>query len=379
MRVLHVHDRASFQGGVEQILFDTARGLSAQGWPQALLTSDDHVDGKFAAVFDRVTNRLSEALEFGVDVAMMHKVADPARASAVAAVLPTAHMVHDHDLVCPRKHKYFPIGGRICTKAAGASCYANLCFVQRATPGSRIPIQLKGTAQVRKGLEAASGVRTFLVGSQYMRRELQMNGLPGNHISVLHPVPAALTEPRARPLGEERDFLFVGQVIRGKGVDLMLQALARLSGDWRATIVGAGNHLETCRELARTLGIAQQVTFTGWVPNDELEPYYSRARAVVVPSRWPEPFGMVGIEAMARGRPVIAFGSGGISDWLRDDMTGMLVPTGDIAAMSSAMQQLLDQPETARTMGAAAARHVQEHFSHQKYLAGVRTQLEQLL
>ena len=76
--------------------------------------------------------------------------------------------------------------------------------------------------------------------------------------------------------------------------------------------------LPSAGQLASKLKISDRVVFTGRVDHEKLESYYAAARLVVVPSRWPEPFGMVGIEAMARGRPVVAFDTGGIGDWLED-------------------------------------------------------------
>jgi glycosyltransferase involved in cell wall biosynthesis len=378
MRILHVHDRAAFQGGVEQILFDTARGLSTKGWPQALLTVDENDDPAFKAAFELVGRDCPNVAGFQPDAVLMHKVSDHRRVRALAQSFPTAHMVHDHDLVCPRRHKYFPLNQAVCNQPAGVACYSNLCFVQRADKGSTIPIRLRGTGQVRRQLSAGAKVRKYLVGSAYMKRELEMNGIPASRISVLHPVPAALSEPRAQELGAAPDLLFVGQVIRGKGVDLMLRALSHLKGEWTATVVGSGSHLEACRALARELGISEQVTFTGWVEHGQLEQYYARARAVVVPSRWPEPFGMVGVESMARGRAVIAFDTGGISDWLQDRRTGFLVPPADVPAMASAMQRLLADQALAEHLGHAGAKRVKQDFSHQAYLAGIKQHLEKL-
>jgi glycosyltransferase involved in cell wall biosynthesis len=378
MRILHVHDQAAFQGGVEQILFDTARGLAARDWPQGLLTVDGPRDPRFCGAFDAIATSLQAAAGFQPDAVLIHKVADARRTAAVARTFPAAHMVHDHDLVYPRRHKYLPLSGDICTRPAGLGCFTRLCVVQRAPEGATIPLRLKGTGDVRRHLAAGQHVRRHLVGSAFMKRELAMNGIEPSRIAVIHPVPASLRQPAAAPLGAARELLFVGQVIRGKGVDLMLRALSRLEGDWRATIVGSGNHLQACRELSEELGIADQTRFAGWIEHDELERFYRQARAVVVPSRWPEPFGMVGIEAMARGRPVVAFDNGGISDWLQDGVTGLLAPPADVDALATAIQRLLDDPELAARMGRAGAERAAGQFSHQAYLAGISHHLETL-
>ena len=87
---------------------------------------------------------------------------------------------------------------------------------------------------------------------------------------------------------------------------------------------------------------------------------------------------MVGIEAMSRGRPVVAFDSGGISDWLDDQVTGLLVPPADISELAKAVQHLLDNPEIADQMGRRAAVHVEQSFSHNNYLDQMKETMESL-
>jgi len=201
-----------------------------------------------------------------------------------------------------------------------------------------------------------------------MARELSINGLDPDRIAIVPPIPAALAGATPLPASGEPEVLFVGQVIRGKGVDLLLQALGQVPGDWHATIVGTGNHLDPCRRLAETLGIAARVEFAGWVPHQALEPFYARAAVCVVPSRWPEPFGMVGVEAMARGRPVIGFAVGGIPDWLDDGVTGILIPEADTARLGAAIAELLAQPARAEALGRAGVERVRVRFQPDQYL-----------
>jgi glycosyltransferase involved in cell wall biosynthesis len=368
LRVLHLHERAGFHGGVEQILHDTARGLAARGWPQGLLHADPQPQADYLGAFAQSGTGDDLIAAFAPDVLFLHKVENPARVADLARRFPTVRMVHDHDLVCLRRHKYFPLTGRICDRPAGAACYLNLCCVQRAAPGAVLPIALKGLGEVKAAIRAHREVRRLMVGSRWMEHELVMNGLDPGRVAIVPPIPAALADARPVPPSREPEVLFVGQVIRGKGVDLLLKALAGVPGDWHATVVGTGNHLEQCRALAGELKIAGRVTFAGWVPHHALESYYGRAAVCVVPSRWPEPFGMVGVEAMARGRPVVAFAVGGIPDWLDDGVTGILAPEADTAALGAAIATLLGDRERAAALGAAGLERVRAEFQPAQYL-----------
>lgn len=85
---------------------------------------------------------------------------------------------------------------------------------------------------------------------------------------------------------------------------------------------------------------------------------------------------MVGPEAMARGRPVVAFSAGGIPDWLTDGVSGLLVPPGDVQGLAAAMGRLLADPELAARMGQAAAKQVHRDLSHRGYLESLKRSLE---
>jgi glycosyltransferase involved in cell wall biosynthesis len=360
MRVLHVNERAGFYGGVEQILHDIALGLGARDMPQALLHADRNPRRDYLQSF--ADSDTDEALvdRFRPDVILLHKLEDPGRVARLAARTPTARMVHDHDLVCLRRHKYFPIGNRVCDRPAGSACYTHLCFLQRGQ--GRLPVAVKGLGGVRAAIAAHAEVRRFIVGSRWMRDELRVNGLPAARIRIVPPVPIALGRCEQQPPSRDPEVLYVGQLIRGKGVDLLLRALAEVPGHWHATVVGTGNHLAACKALAVKLDIAHRVTFTGWVDHAALDDYYARAAVTAVPSRWPEPFGMVGIEAMARGRPVVGFAVGGIPDWLEHGVTGLLAREADTSALAQNLSRLLADPDLAAMLGSRAATRVRERY-----------------
>jgi glycosyltransferase involved in cell wall biosynthesis len=113
------------------------------------------------------------------------------------------------------------------------------------------------------------------------------------------------------------------------------------------------------------------MSFTGWLSPEELARELAEASVVVMPSLWPEPFGLVGIEALAAGRPVVASFTGGVGDWLEDGVNGLCVRPGDPAALARALNELLADPTRQQAMGAAGKRMVAGRFSAQHHLTSL--------
>ena len=145
-----------------------------------------------------------------------------------------------------------------------------------------------------------------------------------------------------------------------KGVDVLIHALARARADAQLAIVGSGPGHAACVTLAQQLGIADRVRFLG-VRND-IEHILAAADVVVVPSLWDEAFGLVVIEAMAAGAPVIVTRSGAMPDIVDHGRCGMVVPKGDAAALAVAINRLIDDRELAQQIRVDARRRVMERY-----------------
>ena len=176
--------------------------------------------------------------------------------------------------------------------------------------------------------------RKIVVISEFMKSRLVANGIDSGKIEVRPPViaPAAVTAVTAGPAV---DLLYVGQLIRGKGVQLLLQAMAALKSPRTLDIVGTGNMEPKLRALAARLGLADRVRFNGFQPNPQ--DWMRRAACVVVPSFWQEPYGLVAAEAVALGRPVVAFAVGGLPEACGGK--AKLVPPGDVKALAAALEE----------------------------------------
>ncbi len=169
-------------------------------------------------------------------------------------------------------------------------------------------------------------------------------------------VPATVAYPAGRAEGaalspatvEERAgkgpfrVLVVGSLHPRKGTDTLLDALARLDGNWRATVVGAARdpaYARSLREQARANGVAPRVTFTGEVSDDRLEAAFRNAHVLAVPSRY-EGFGMVYLEAMEYGVVPVAGSVGGASEFVADGTNGVIVDPDDVTALADRLAAL---------------------------------------
>jgi len=166
-------------------------------------------------------------------------------------------------------------------------------------------------------------------------------------------------------LGPEPLLIYVGRLQPIKGLETLVHAMPRvpdaklliIGGDQDEPDNGHGIHL---RECVRTLGLAGRVRFLGAQPQHRLRLFYTAADATVMPSYY-ESFGMVALEAMACGSPVVASRVGGLTTTIQDGVTGHLVPEGDPIALADCLARLLADDETRARLGREATRWAAEH------------------
>ncbi|MGK7872807.1 MAG: glycosyltransferase family 4 protein [Xenococcaceae cyanobacterium] len=207
----------------------------------------------------------------------------------------------------------------------------------------------------------------------------------GTDISNFQAIPQ--TQARAK-LGlnpQEKTVLYVGRFDPRKGIATLVKACAQLKqrsavDKLRLIIVGGsdpnrsdGAERQRIEQITQYLGLADCTTFAGQVGHDRLPLYYAAADVCVVPSHY-EPFGLVAIEAMACGTPVIASNVGGLKFTVVPEETGLLAPPKDEAAFAQAIKRILNNPQWAAQLRQNATQRVQENFSW----TGVATQLSEL-
>lgn len=335
MHIIWVNDHADFTGGCERYIADMVMTLKRFGVKSSLLYSvgSPH-SSKFTQLFDQSFPMVDLALQLpklNADLLYVHSVEDISNIKLLTeSSIPSVRFFHDQKPFCLREHKYTAIGHKTCNKAVGSGCYSCLGFVK---PGHGIaPLRFKSVRQQKSEIAVNYGFDHFIVGSHYMKNELKKNGFDQLKITV-----ATLFSNDLEPNNNDSDIqvlstpsmikenqlLFVGQLVRGKGLDTLLQALSISQSNYELLICGSGKMEIDYKEQALKLGISSRVQFLGHLGKEELQKHYKESAAVVIPARAPETFCLVGLEALINGTPVIASNVGGMSEWFKPGFNGL--------------------------------------------------------
>ncbi|MFA7231171.1 MAG: glycosyltransferase family 4 protein [Victivallaceae bacterium] len=375
-KILYISTKSGFFGGVERYIYDTAALLSDNGYRVSGLFKEKAKDFElFSRPFDKIydftdVDKIIEENDF--DLAFIHKVDDSKLIGKLRRKYKTAVFVHDHDYYCMRRHKYYPVCRTNCPLPFNLF-YCSLCsgMIARGARG----LQFVNPLRRRRLMNEIRQCDAFIVMSGFMQNNLIMNRFSINSIYKIYPLRKLPSgDALKKSKGEIPVIIYVGQLIYGKGVDLMLQALAQIDLDFRAIIVGSNKDDDFLKSLAGELGIADKVEFAGW--QTDPAPYWKKADVAVFPSRWLEPFGLTGIEAFSFGIPVVGFDVGGVSEWLKNNVNGILVPAKDVDGMAAAVRRLISSPEIADQFGENGHNMVKNNFSPDNFLVSFKAMLD---
>jgi len=364
MKVVHVTLRFDAPGGVETNVRELARRQRAAGDDVQVFASDLYDEASwdrrsnYRPVVDGVPVR-----RFAVHRHLVPNLNLPMMVGLVDALVDSgADVIHAHS------HRY----GHV-LQAAAVAARTGIPLVistsyhpadRRESPRNRALLRLDDVAF---GMTAYRVARAIAVQSELEARLLR-EFAPSDRIRI---VPPGVDLDEWTHPGEDRldhpslpaeYLLFVGRIASNKGLPNLVEALGKMPPEVRRPLVlmgadwGERAHLE---ELARTVGVADRLTFLGHVPDRRgYRAVIRGARALVLPSEW-EAYGFVLLEAMAARTPIVATAVGAVPEVLGEGRYGRLVPYGDPAALSSAMVEVLHHVDDARPRVDAGWEHVQ--------------------
>jgi glycosyltransferase involved in cell wall biosynthesis len=236
-------------------------------------------------------------------------------------------------------------------------------------------VRNRTTTRSLAGLRSAHALQA---SSGAVCRQLEANGIPPGKIVRLPayaPAPAA-AKGSTGPVG--RNILHVGGLLGHKGVWMIIRMLRVLPGDVQLVFAGGGREQDMLESHVRRRGLGSRVRVVGDPTLHQWGLLYREATLVVMPVLWNEPLGLDGLAALAHGKPVVAFGTDGIREWLVDGENGVCVPFGKRPAFRDAVRGLLEDGERLRGMGRRARQMWEERFRPEAHLRALVAHYEKL-
>ncbi len=383
LRILLVHDYAPLYGGAEVVNAALVHGLRQRGHSVRRFTStagfgtlsDDSpllpeyacrgTMSRWRTALQSANPWAPAALRRAIDDFMpdvVHVVSFNTQLSPlilpVLRDVPSVYHASWYRAVCPTGLKLLP-NGEPCRQRAGVVCHTAGCVPARDWLPLMTQMQL-----LRRWREV---FRATIANSSATARVLAADG-----VVDLTVVPNGVSDaPVLAMMDDTPTAVFAGRLVREKGVDTLLKAFARVHARVpHATldIVGDGVERSPLEALTRTLQLERVVRFHGFQSRAMTEAIACRAWVQVVPSRWAEPFGLVAAEAMMRGTAVIAAASGGLTEIVRTEETGQLVPPDNVPALSDALLRVLSDRLLALRWGQAGREVAQAEYRHELFV-----------
>jgi len=395
---------STVHGGAERLIFDTSLELLARGHEMSMVVAHDdrrarnpefwpsrinryYVPELILPFADRRTydgiRRTEQYLDAkrylqdilnieAPDIIHVHNFPCIEVLGDIDVNAPIVRTIHSYENQCENHLKRLP-NGAVCDHPLGAAC-RELCGYENSFKATRVRAENRFMKK---------NISRLLAISTYVSDVLGVNGFPKDRITVLPNFTRMNYQPS--DVVDENVVLYVGRLTPEKGLLELIESLKRLKSSGmpvKLLIVGKDGALgqsdfqEQALRQASEAGI--EVEILGWLVGDNLRQAYVRAKVVAFSSMWPEPFGLVGIEAMTQGKPVVAFDCGGIRQWLAHERTGFVVPHGDIEGYAQRIGQLLADDVLRAEMGARARTAARENFSAGTYidrLLGIYTEV----
>jgi glycosyltransferase involved in cell wall biosynthesis len=351
--------RAQQAAGHEVLFFDLLRTAKSQDHRADVIYCQNEAEVPAAA------------LRRGAQVLHVHRdfrLGDP-------PPMPIIRTIHDHTPYCPSGGRFLKRSDQPCNRGYSLTG----CLWGRAIDrcGSMRPAALISDFATTRHERRRLPHITTIVSSQFVQRQMLRAGY--DPARLVHLTMAAPAAARVVPLPESPRFLFLGRMVPHKGLAWLLRNMALLPRNIHLDVAGEGNDLDAMKRLAADLKLNDRVTFHGWIDHDATQRLLDAATALIVPSRWHEPFGLVTLEAMARGRAVIASDAGALPEIVIHGQTGLIVPTEQADGLADAIRQLADRPDMATEMGMAGWRLVASQYQMDAHLKRIMELYQQCI
>lgn len=285
------------------------------------------------------------------DVAHIHKISNTLTPSILYALkektVPTVLTLHDYRIICPNYNLYNPNSSTIC-EACKTHEYFN-ALIKKCQKSSYL-------AGLNIALESylyhimstyVNTIDLFISPSKFVMHKVIEFGIPKERVVF---IPHFVRSDQYTPNYVNSNYiLYFGRVEKHKGVKTLIEAVKNI-GDLKLFIVGEGAFRTELENYVKSKGV-KNVSFLGFVEEDRLTKLIRDCLFTVVPSEWYEPFGFTVLESFASGKPVVGANIGGISELVKNGLTGILFRSGDSRDLENKIRNLINNKDLVLEMG----------------------------
>lgn len=270
----------------------------------------------------------------------------------------TIQTIHDYGLLCPNGGFALDKNNNYCTNSRGLRCL-NGCTPKRNII-FLLPLKIKKILMKKN-------IKLFIAPSKKLKEGMIKNGFKNTTLLNYFVNENYLKVQNSKKFYlKKKKLLYVGGLTQHKGIHILLEAISKLPPEYKKKvildIVGSGPYEKNLLELINKLRLGEIVYIRGHKEGKDLQRFYHKAYSLIVPSLWVEQFGIVGLEAMAKGTPCIGSNRGGIPEWIKDKEDGLLFNPGDSDDLKNKIEYFLNNPKIVEKFGKNAQQKIKQNF-----------------
>ena len=369
MRIGHYAPALWAPGGIAAFVRRLGEGQTVRGHEVTYFTSERLAHEPHPT---RTVASLSElfraAREAPLDVLHLHKEVSSLGYGDLGNTR-VVRTMHGNQASCPTGSRFLERRSQPCDRVAGLLPCTWGHVVDRC--GSVRPSAVVGhLRRFRVEREVLPHLLTHTVSNFIRQRMIEAGFEPSRLVAIPSPAPVRRERPEPPPDSDPPRFACIGRVVPAKGIRWLLEAMLVSEEPYHVDVAGEGYELDSLRHFAQTAGLADRVIFHGWLGPTGVDELIRRSRAVVFPSLWHEPAGLVTLEAAASGRGVVASRVGGIPEYALPEFS-LLAEPNDATGLARHLDALARDHARATRMGMEGWTLSQSRFSMGGFLDNI--------
>jgi glycosyltransferase involved in cell wall biosynthesis len=378
MTILAIHNYYQIRSGEDLAFEATVNVLRQRGHSVSLLTDDNQNISTHPAARIRLAltsffsirafiRTWKEVSRSHPKVALVQNVFPLLSPSVYLALklrgIPVVQRIFNYRLVCPNGILYTQ--GRICERCTGGANWNAVRFACYRKSRSASAVLAASLAIWRAVGLWRWGVKRYLTPDLFLGKKILPAVRDETKIrTVFNPAPISASHPLKR-FSRESDVLFVGRLVREKGIFTLIK-IAREMPDRVFQIIGSGEDAETARDQAQKAGLTN-IRWKGPIYGSELDHYFERCGALVLPSEWYDNMPLVLTQALLSGIPIVASRINGIPEFAIEGETARLANPGDPHDFARRIREVFDDPERTAQLCEAGFRRASEWFMPERF------------